>query len=227
VLRPPSVTSQPLTAAILRADDVGLDKLGWSIDRAVPEEHEVVKMSSLPGWDSVESSAAMAHVLHVTAVTVLFLLFIAEGLAVIYDARKDQLTTAAESARTAEQHRKDTQHAAEVSSLRAQLDQTAQHVAEDHSLKNRLRSLFASIDPQILHRIDSGLLDLTIRMQPADIERLQKLLTEPGGSSLAAITTFGRSWTSSAIANDTLGSAIPVPQQIEVGIKMREGLAVR
>jgi len=82
-------------------------------------------MTALPGWDSVESSAAIAHVLHVTAVVVLFLLFIAEGLAVIYDARKDHLTTAAEGARTAQQQQNEqaaeAHRRAEVAELQKQL----------------------------------------------------------------------------------------------------------
>lgn len=48
-------------------------------------------MSFLPGWDSVDTTEAIAHSLHITAVVVLGLLFLAEGMALIYDSRNHKL----------------------------------------------------------------------------------------------------------------------------------------
>jgi hypothetical protein len=91
-------------------------------------------MSVLPGWDSVDSTATVAHTLHVTAIVVLGLLFLSEGLALIYDSRKDHLTAVADRDRTVEQQRKEdateTRRKAEVEGLQKQLYEADKKVTD-------------------------------------------------------------------------------------------------
>jgi hypothetical protein len=185
----------------------------------------------LPGWDSLDTVGRLNFWCHIAALVFIAALALAEILAFVYGERRDTLVEARAHALSVAQQQKeqatDERHAAEVADLRGQLDKTSKQVADDHSLKSRIRGLFASIDPNILHQIDSGFGDLTIRMQPPDIQRLQTLLAEPGGADLASITGFGRSWANSMIANGTLGPSAPVPQQIEVAIKVAKTLASR
>jgi hypothetical protein len=66
-------------------------------------------MGMLPGWDAADSAATIAHTLHVAAIIVLGLLVLSEGLALVYDTRKEHLVEidarAAEARRTAEADR--------------------------------------------------------------------------------------------------------------------------
>jgi hypothetical protein len=105
-----------------------------------------------------------------------------------------------------------------------QLGTTSAQVAADDSLGKRMRDLFASIGLNILREIDSGHFDLTIRMQPSDIEQLQKLRERPGGGDLVSIIGFGRRWTHSIISNGTLGPSTSVPRQTEVTVKVSKAL---
>src|SRR5712691_4222567 len=91
-------------------------------------------MSFLPGWDSIESTAAIAHGLHITAIVVLGLLFLSEGAALIYDSRNHRLAAVAESARIAAEQKKysdaETRHAAEVGRLNETLVEAAKKTAQ-------------------------------------------------------------------------------------------------
>ena len=86
-------------------------------------------MSFLPGWDSVDSTATLAHNLHVTAVIVLGLLFLAEGMALIYDSRNHRLVAVAEGVRASEQKAKDDKNTAEIGGLKGQLTEAEKKVA--------------------------------------------------------------------------------------------------
>ena len=87
-------------------------------------------MSFLPGWDSIESSGAIAHALHVSAVVVLGLLVVAEGLALIYDSHNHSLVGIAENARIAQTKRDsdvaEARRKTEVDELQKQLGEAAQ-----------------------------------------------------------------------------------------------------
>jgi len=184
-------------------------------------------MGFFPGWDSVESTATIAHGLHVTAVIVLGSLFIAEGMALIYDSRNHRLVGIAESTRADKQKTKDDEYAAEVARLSTQLEQTAKQVADDRSLKNRIRRVFAAIDPQILREIDAGRTKLDIRMQPSDVTILQNLIGEPSGEKLLRIQATGRTYRSSVIMNGTLGPKDAVPLQIEVTAEISPEMVIK
>jgi hypothetical protein len=69
-------------------------------------------MGFLPGWDSADTTAAIAHNLHITAIVVLGLLVLSEALALVYDSRKEHLTGVAIS--IAEVKRKSDADAAEA-----------------------------------------------------------------------------------------------------------------
>jgi hypothetical protein len=58
---------------------------------SIPAHQEFVKMGMLPGWDAADSAATIAHNLHIAAIIVLALLVLSEGLALVYDTRKEQL----------------------------------------------------------------------------------------------------------------------------------------
>lgn len=64
-------------------------------------------MSFPPGWDSINSTETFAHYLHVTAVIVLGLLFVAEGMALLYDFRNHRLVKIAEGVRESVQQAKE------------------------------------------------------------------------------------------------------------------------
>jgi hypothetical protein len=189
-------------------------------------------MTWWPGWNSIEGTGGWAHFWFWFGMWCFLWLGISEVIAFVYGLRKDDLIVAAQQT-TAVQAKK-TQDALQeqlsaadkkVANLQDQLGKTAAQVADDHSLKNRVRSLFASIDPSILRQIDSGFFDLTIRMQPPDIEQLQRLLAEPGGADIATIEGFGRSWAFTVLSNGTLGPSAPVPQQVEVIVRATKALA--
>jgi hypothetical protein len=115
-------------------------------------------MSALPGWDSVESTATIAHGLHVTAIVVLGLLFLSEGLALIYDFRKEHLASITERTRiTAEQKKYDEaekRHATELGGLKDQLNEAEKKVTDLEKVQPQRRltepqkdALFAAISP--------------------------------------------------------------------------------
>jgi len=64
-------------------------------------------VSWLPDWDSIESVTTTAHTLHITAIVVLFFLFVAEGLALVYDNRRETLTNIAEGVAAKQRASKD------------------------------------------------------------------------------------------------------------------------
>jgi hypothetical protein len=198
-------------------------------NRRHPRDYERGIVMPLPGWDSLETVKTFNFSLHIAGLVFIALLALSEILAFVYGERRDTLIEASENAaalqRQTETNSTNSRHAAEVAGLRAKLDQTAKQVAEDHSVKARIRYLFASIDANILRELDGGRLELPIRMQPADIEQLQKLLAEPEGATLAKIESFGRGWMHSVIINGTLGPSSAVPQQIEVLVKALPALA--
>lgn len=82
-------------------------------------------MSFLPGWDSIESTEAIAHGLHITAIIVLGLLVVSEAAALIYDSRNHRLAGIAESARIAADQKKyddsEARRKAEVAELQKQV----------------------------------------------------------------------------------------------------------
>src|ERR1700730_5507990 len=91
-------------------------------------------MSILPGWDSIDSTGTISHALHITAIVVLGLLFVAEGLALIYDSRKESLTASAERTRAAEQKTREDaaedRRKAEVEGLQSRLGGADKKVAD-------------------------------------------------------------------------------------------------
>jgi hypothetical protein len=98
-------------------------------------------MSFLPGWDSLQTTGAIAHGLHVAALVVLVLLFLAEAAALIYDSRNHRLAEVAESQRiAAEQKNYDTEsrHRAEVEALEQKLAKTAKAAIEAEAPQRRL-----------------------------------------------------------------------------------------
>jgi hypothetical protein len=74
---------------------------------------------TLPGWESVETTATIAQALHIVAVFVLGLLFLSEGLALVYEFRTENLNAMIDGARMMEQQQKDARYAAELAALRA------------------------------------------------------------------------------------------------------------
>jgi hypothetical protein len=194
-----------------------------------PRDYERGIVMLLPGWDSLETVKTLNFSLHIAGLAFIALLALSEILAFVYGERRDTLIETSENVaalqRQIDTNNANSRHAAEVAALQAQIEKTAKQVADDHSVKARVRKLFASIDANILRELDGGRLELPIRMQPADIEELQKLLAEPGGAELAKIESFGRGWMHSAIVNGTLGPSSAVPQQIEVLIRALPALA--
>ena len=146
-------------------------------------------MTSWPGWNSIDSASAWAHFWFWFGIGCFFLLGVSEIIALRYGLRKDALIEIREQQRDQDQQATEARHNDEVATLRKQLETTSKQLettskqlettsaqaAAGDSLGKRLRDLFASIDPNILRQIDSGHFDLTIRMQPSDIEQLQKL----------------------------------------------------
>jgi hypothetical protein len=103
-------------------------------------------MGFLPGWDSADSTAAIAHNLHITAIVVLGLLVVSEALALIYDSRKEHLISAAflnaEAARKNDVDAAEKRRAAEVQSLESKLavaEKAATKAAEQAAELDRLR----------------------------------------------------------------------------------------
>jgi hypothetical protein len=90
-------------------------------------------MTFLPGWDSLDSVRSAAHWLHIAAIVVLGLLFLAEGLALVYDSRKDALVAAAESAaadrQRQQQQQAEEQHRAELAEVQRRLDEAQREKA--------------------------------------------------------------------------------------------------
>lgn len=174
-------------------------------------------MNWLPGWGSIESTGWWSNFHFWFGMACLFLLAITEVLSHVYTMRRDNLVV---EEQTHQEQVKEKSHSDEVAKLKMQLEQTSQQVAADHSLKNQLRNLLTSIDPQILREIDAGHVDLTIRMQPRDFGALEKLLAEPGGGKLILIKGRGQKMVNSSINNGTLGpqGAVPLQEQIMVSV---------
>lgn len=80
-------------------------------------------MSFLPGWDSVELTETIGHNLHITAIIVLGLLFLSEGMALIYDTRNHKLVRIAansvDAQRKAEADAAETRRKTEVEGLQS------------------------------------------------------------------------------------------------------------
>jgi hypothetical protein len=95
-------------------------------------------MGFLPGWDSADSTAAIAHDLHITAIIVLGLLFVSEGLALMYDSRKEHLVGVAafraEAQRKSDVEAAEARRKADVDSLQEKLA-AAQKAATDAAEK--------------------------------------------------------------------------------------------
>ena len=91
-------------------------------------------MSFLPGWDSIESTEAIAHGLHITAIVVLGLLVVSEAAALIYDSRNHHLAGTAESERIALEQKKyndaESRHATEIGGVKRALTDAEKKVAE-------------------------------------------------------------------------------------------------
>jgi hypothetical protein len=106
-------------------------------------------MTLLPGWNSLDSASWAAHWLHITAIVVLGLLFLAEGLALVYDSRKDALVAAAESTaanqRRQEQEQADERHRAELAEVQRQLEQTRRQQAHRRLTSDQQKSLVAAL----------------------------------------------------------------------------------
>lgn len=124
--------------------------------------------------------------------------------------RKDQLAVTADRIRWGQQEE------------RAQ--RAEKHLADERSTKTKLRKLFDTIDPQILRAIDSGQTELIIRMQPADIENLDRLLSEPGAGVLAQKREEGKPIVNSLISNGSLGPNGTVPIQLKVKLSIGRDL---
>ena len=91
-------------------------------------------MGFLPGWDSADTTAAIAHNLHITAIVVLGLLFLSEGLALIYDSRKESLVGVAalntEAQRQRDADAAEVRRKSDVDALKKQLSAADKKVAE-------------------------------------------------------------------------------------------------
>jgi hypothetical protein len=79
-------------------------------------------MGFLPGWDSADSTATIAHGLHITAIVVLGLLVVAEAMALVYDSRKEHLVGVS-ALETETKHENDTKaaearHTADITEAR-------------------------------------------------------------------------------------------------------------
>jgi hypothetical protein len=96
-------------------------------------------MSFVPGWDSAETTAAIAHNLHITAIVVLGLLFVSEGMALIYDSRKEHLVSLAAGETEAQRKRDadaaEARHRADVEGVQKQLTEANKKVAELDKLR--------------------------------------------------------------------------------------------
>lgn len=188
-------------------------------------------MVSLPGWDSLQAVSAIARWSSIAGIWILALLVVAEGITHVYDGRKESLLAAAEREDTARRQQHDAEekarHEAQAADLRRQLTETQRQVAEDHGAKVRIRRLLETVDPRILHEIDAGSSNLTVRMQPADIAALQALVAEPDGRSLLAIVGFGARSIQSVIMNGSLGPNGAVPEQTQVHLHVDPTLKAR
>jgi hypothetical protein len=178
-------------------------------------------MFTMPGWDSIEGTANYSKWLSYIGFGALVFATILQIFAYVYQLRKDELVaiseTAAAEKRKQEADAAESRRKEEVGELQKKLDQAAKQLAEDHSLRNRVRRLFDTIDTNIVRAIDAGNAALRIRMHPADIEKLKTFLAEVGGAAIGAIRGYGRQIDASSTMNNgslgPSGSGIP---QIEV-----------
>src|ERR1700730_5013865 len=115
-------------------------------------------MTTLPGWDSIESTSAIAHALHIAAIVVLALLVVAEGMALMYDSRKETLIGIAETNRESEQKNRDqeaeTRRKTEVDALQKRLAEADKKVEglQSQNVARRLQpsqkaALVAALSP--------------------------------------------------------------------------------
>jgi hypothetical protein len=169
-------------------------------------------MNWLPGWDSIENTGWWSSFYFWVGTACLVGTLFSTVLNYFYSSHRDRLVATA--------------NAKEVASLNRQLEETSRQVVADHSLKNRIRNLFSFIDPNILREIDAGKLELAIRMQPNDIESLQKLLSEPGGEEFVVMLTRGQKILNSHISNGTLGPQGAVAEQEKIMVKALPTLRV-
>lgn len=91
-------------------------------------------MGFLPGWESADSTATIAHNLHIAAIVILGMLVFAEAMALVYDSRKEHLLSIAASNAEAE-HKRNTEAAearrkTEVESLQGKLSQASERLEE-------------------------------------------------------------------------------------------------
>ncbi len=169
---------------------------------------------TLPGWNSAESAGFWSTFHFWASIVSLFFLGATEVLSHRYSDRHDELIKA-------EREAVDRHHAEEAANLRAQIDQTRKQVADDHSLKNRIRALFNSVDPQIVRKIDAGETDLTIRMPEETVKELDEFTKEAGEHPLLREDITGREWgESDTINNGSLGPQGSGFRQVEVRIKV-------
>lgn len=86
-------------------------------------------------------------------------------------------------------------------------------IQEDRSIKRRQRDLLDSIDPRILSEVSRGQVDLKVRLQSFEVDRLQTLISEGGTKSLVNITGYGGVLIDSLINNGSLGTTQAVYEQ--------------
>jgi hypothetical protein len=92
---------------------------------------------------------------------------------------------------------------------------------QDISPKRRLRDFFNLIDSRILAEVAAGKMDLKVRMQPFEIEKLNALISEVGTPPLVTIKNFGTRSEKSQISNGTLGPQHAVDVQTEVFLQFK------
>ena len=95
---------------------------------------------------------------------------------------------------------------------------------EDKSIKKRIRDLFSTIDSQINKVIDNGQTDISIRMQPSDLNNLRSLIAEAGADSPVQITGTGKSCIDCTLSNGTLGPQGAVHEQMQAFLHISPSL---
>ncbi|MCM2476509.1 hypothetical protein HGO38_23980 [Rhizobium sp. CG5] len=90
--------------------------------------------------------------------------------------------------------------------------------AEDKSLKQRVRSLFDSVDDRINYLIDTGHTTIRTRMADRHFNKLETLLNESGASDLFVSVDRGGSIYHSLINNGSLGPTGAEEHQIDVSM---------
>lgn len=162
-------------------------------------------MSFLPGWDSINSTETIAHYLHVTAVVVLGLLFVAEGMALIYDFRNHRLIKTAESVREIAQKEKEDaaegRRKAEVEGLEKKLTEADKKLSEvqQNQTARRLkdeqkRAIIDAVKPFSGHKF----LMVTVASNPEAfqyatdfVQALREAGWDDGSKNITTEITFG------------------------------------